>query len=83
MIILCAASAGGEVSVKQVREFFATLTAEGVETGWFVAPAGFAAEAKTFAAQHRLQLLDGPDLIGQLRELPPLVLPKVLAKALG
>ncbi len=81
--ILCAGGDDGEIAAKQVREFLGTLTAEGVETGWYVAPGGFAADARDFADQHRLQLIDGPGLVAQLRELPPLVLPKVLAKALG
>ena len=83
LFILCAGSETGSVSARLVREFFATLTAAGLDHGWVVAPAGFAAEAKEFAAQHRVQLIDGPELTAQLRELPPLVLPKVLARAAG
>ena len=82
-LILCAGSEAGLVTLPQVREFFATLTAERVDTGWYVAPAGFAQEARNFAGEHKFVLLDGPELAGQLRELPPLVLPKVLAKAVG
>lgn len=81
VVILCAGSEIGEVAVKPVREFLATMTLEGVDTGWFVAPAGFTAEAKGFATQHKIQLIDGPRLIEQLRDLPPLILPKVLAKS--
>ena len=81
VLILCAGCEVGEVSLKPVREFFATMTLEGVDTGWYVAPAGFTAEAKSFAAQHKIQLIDGPGLTNQLRDLPPLVLPKVLAKS--
>lgn len=80
VVIVCTGSEVGEVPLKPVREFLATMTVEGVDTGWYVAPAGFTAEARTFAAQHKIQLIDGPGLIGQMRDIPPLILPKVLAK---
>jgi hypothetical protein len=66
--------------VKLVRELLGTLAAEGVETGWVVAPAGFAREARTFAAQHGLRLIDAAELIERLRDLPPLLLPKILVR---
>ena len=80
VLIVCAAGNGGAVSVKRVRELFGTLTAEGVDVGWYVSPAGFAAEARTFADQNNLMLIDREWLLAQLRDLPPLVLPKVLAR---
>jgi hypothetical protein len=82
-LILCSGSEVGVVSAKRLKEFYGTLAAEGVDNGWYVAPAGFAEDAKVFAAGHGMQLFDGPALTGQLRELPPLVLPKVLARAMG
>jgi hypothetical protein len=82
-LILCSGSEVGVVSAKRLKEFYGTLTAEGVDNGWYVAPSGFTDDAKVFAAGHGMQLFDGPALTGQLRELPPLVLPKVLARALG
>lgn len=83
VVILCEEGGAGVVTAKRVREFFGTVTAEGAETGWYVAPAGFAAEAKAFAEQHQVRLLDGPGLAAQLRDLPPLVVAKVMARALG
>lgn len=83
VVILCAEGEGGVVSVKRVREFFGTMSAAGAETGWFVAPAGFAAEARAFAEQHNLRLIDGAGLAAQLRDLPPLLLAKVMAQARG
>jgi hypothetical protein len=82
-LIFCSGVEIGVVPVRRLKEFYGTLTAEGVDNGWYVAPAGFAEDAKVFASGHGIQLFDGPALIGQLRELPPLVLPKVLARALG
>lgn len=83
VIIVCAGSESGEVALKPVRELLATMTLEGVDSGWYIAPAGFSAEAKNFAAQHKIQLIDGPTLVGQLRDIPPLIMPKVLAKSVA
>ncbi|MBI5692363.1 MAG: restriction endonuclease [Verrucomicrobia bacterium] len=80
VLVRCAGSEQGVVSVKLVRELLGTLAAEGVETGWVVAPAGFAREARTFAAQHGLRLIDAAELIERLRDLPPLLLPKILVR---
>lgn len=80
VLVCCAAGSAGAVPAKRVRELFGTLTADGVETGWFVAPGGFSADARAFAAQHNIRLLDGEGLLTQLRDLPPLVVPKVLAR---
>jgi hypothetical protein len=80
VMVCCAAGAGGPVSIKRVRELFGTLTVEGVPTGWFVSPAGFANDARTYAEQKGLVLIDGERLLNQLRNLPPMMLPKVLAR---
>jgi len=80
VLVCCAAGANGIVPAKRVRELLATLTAEGVATGWFVAPAGFTPDAKTFAEQNEILLMDGERLLAQLRELPPLILSRVLSR---
>jgi restriction system protein len=81
VVVCCAAGFGGPVSIKRVRELFGTLAVEGVPTGWFVSPAGFAHEARVYAEDKGLVLIDGGQLLEQLRNLPPMVLPKVLARA--
>lgn len=78
VLVVCAAGASGVVSAKRVRELFGTMTAVGVEVGWWVAPAGFSAEARAFANEHRISLFDAEWLQAQLGGLPPLLLPKVL-----
>jgi hypothetical protein len=83
MLICCAGCETGVVTAKLVRELFATMTAEGVESAWFVAPAGFTPDAKAFATLHRIQLIDAIGLAEQLRDLPPLVVPKVMGKVLA
>lgn len=79
-VLVCCAIGGGSIPAKRVRELFGTLTAEGVEVGWFVAPGGFAPETRTYSAQHNIMLLDGERLLDQLRDLPPMLLPKVLGR---
>ena len=80
VLVCCVPARAGIVPAKRVRELFGTLTAEGVEVGWFVAPAGFASEALTYAGQNNIILFDAERLLAQLRDLPPLVLPKVLGR---
>jgi hypothetical protein len=80
VVVCCAAGVVGPVAAKRVREFLGTLLAEGVPTGWFVSAGGFAAEARVYAEQNGLVLIDGEQLLAQLRDLPPMVLPKVLAR---
>ncbi|MBI4623488.1 MAG: restriction endonuclease [Verrucomicrobia bacterium] len=80
VLIVCAAGTSGVVPAKRVRELFGTMTAEGVEVGWWVAPAGFSADARAFADEHGLLLLDAERLLAQLGSLPPLLLPKVLLR---
>jgi hypothetical protein len=78
--VYCLAGPSGGVTMKRMREFYGTLTIEGIETGWYVAPAGFGPEARAFAAQNKIVLIDTERLMAQLRDLPPLIVPKILAK---
>ncbi len=81
VVVFCAAGTSGVVPAKRLRELRGTLTAEGVQTGWFVAPKGFAKDALSYAAEHQLHLIDASTMIERLSELPPLLLPKVLPRA--
>lgn len=78
--VCCAPGGAGVVAARRVRELVATLTAEGVIAGWFVAPDGFSADARIYAEQHSILLIDSRHLLGRLRELPPLVLDRVLGR---
>ena len=69
----------GPASAKRVRELFGTITVEGVKTGWFVSPAGFSREAREYAKQHGVELIETEHLLGQLRSAPPILLQKILA----
>ena len=80
VIVWCVATRTGHVPVKRVRELFGTMTAEGAPVGWLVAPQGFSADSKEFADQHDIVLIDADRLFVMLRDLPPLLLPKVLTR---
>ncbi len=80
VLVYCLAGTAGGVTAKRMREFYGTLTIDGIETGWYVAPAGFGPEARAFAAQNKILLIDTERLMAQLRDLPPLIVPKILAK---
>ncbi len=78
VVVVCAAGDTGVVTTKRLRELRGTLTAEGAQAGWFVAPKGFASDAMSYAAEHHLRLIDASRIVERLKALPPLLLPKVL-----
>lgn len=80
VLVCCAAGAEGTIAAKRLRELFATLTAEGVDYGWYVSPAGFSADAREYAAAHRIALVGSDGLHNMMREVPPVSLPAVLAR---
>jgi hypothetical protein len=80
VLVCCAPGADGVAGTKRLRELFGTMTAEGVDTGWFVSPAGFASEARQYAEAHRIILIANDTLHNLMREVPPVSLPRVLAR---
>jgi hypothetical protein len=70
----------GQTSAKRLKELFGTITVEDVPKGWFVSPRGFSKEARDYAAQHPLVLMDAEDLIAQMRAVPTISLNKILAR---
>lgn len=81
VVVFCAAGNAEVVPARRLRELRGTLTAEGAQTGWFVSPKGFAKDALAYAEEHHLHLIDAARMVERLRELPPLLLPKVLPRA--
>lgn len=79
-LVCCSPGSAGVVTAKRLRELFASMTAEAVDNGWFVSPAGFNAEAREYAAAHRIVLVAADGLHNLMREVPPVSLPKVLAR---
>lgn len=80
VLVSCVSGHGGPVTPKRMRELMGAMTLESVGIGWFVSPAGFTAEARAYAAQHGIQLIESEALLTMLRDLPPLILPKVLGR---
>ncbi len=79
VIVSCQAGTYGPASAKRLRELFGIITVEGVKTGWFVSPAGFSREARDYADEHRIVLIDTEQLLAQMRSVPPIMLQKILA----
>ncbi|MEN9636213.1 MAG: hypothetical protein RL077_4617 [Verrucomicrobiota bacterium] len=80
VLIVCSPSSAGVVPAKKIRELFGTLTAEGVDIGWFVSSSGFVSEARAFASQNQIILIDGEWIMARLRDIPPISVPRVLAQ---
>jgi hypothetical protein len=79
-LICCAGGHAGVITVKRVRELFGMMTVEGLPHAWFVAPMGFAAEARAYADQHNVRLIDGHGLLASLRDLPPVSVPAIVTR---
>lgn len=80
VLVCCAPGTAGVVTTRRLRELFGSMAAEGAETGWFVSPAGFAADARAYAAAHKIVLIGGDGLHNMMREVPPVSLPSLLAR---
>ena len=70
-IVQCKAWGERLVGVKPVRELRGVLAHEGVEKAFFMAPGGYTEEAKAFAQENRITLLDGKLFFAMLKRLPP------------
>lgn len=58
------------VGVKPVRELRGVMAHEKVDKAFFMAPNGFTDEARAFAAENRITLLDGKLFLAMLERLP-------------
>ncbi len=82
-LVVCWAGTAGPAHAKALRALSGAIVAEEIAQGWFVAPAGFFDEARAVAQERGLTLLDGEQLIAQMKTLPALGLRRVLARAAG
>jgi hypothetical protein len=71
-LVLCVPAMAGAVSTRRVRELHAAVSVEHIPEAWIVAPGGFASEAREFAAEKKMELIDGQELAERLDALPPL-----------
>jgi len=69
------------VGVKAVRELRGVMAHEKVEKAFFMAPNGFTDEARSFATENRITLLDGKLFLAMLLRLPEASRQQLLAFA--
>jgi len=60
----------GKVGVKEIRELFGVMAAEGVSEGIFVTTSSFTGEATEWARGKNIALIDGDDFLRKLLDLP-------------
>lgn len=69
------------VGVREIREMRGVMAHEKVEGGYFMAPMGFTDEARAFARENRITLLDGPLFLAMIEQLPAATGQRLLAFA--
>jgi hypothetical protein len=80
-IVCCVSGNAGVIPTRRLRELVGTMAAEDVASGWFVSPMGFSLDARAYAEEQNVRLIDGARLLTLLSDLPTFALPKVLAAA--
>lgn len=78
LLIRCLSGANGPGDLSSTRDFLGTMIAEGVQAGWYVAPAGFGPEAREFAHAQGIGLIVAEDLRLRLEALPAAAITGVL-----
>ena len=63
------------VGVNVVRELYGVMAARGAASGYVVTSGRFTEEARAFAEGRHIRLLDGPRLLGLLRQVRPAATP--------
>jgi restriction system protein len=69
VIVQCKHWVNRQVPVQRVRELLGVITAEGADRGILMATSGFTDDARAFAADQPIELLDGNDLARLAREV--------------
>lgn len=69
-VLICKAWHDLPVGVEPVRELLALMEEHKVRKGIFHATGDYTGEAREFAASHKIQLIRGADLIGNMAALP-------------
>lgn len=69
-IVQCKAWGEKYVGVKPVRELRGVMAHEKIEKAFFMAPGGYSDDAKAFARENRISLLDGKLFLAMLQRLP-------------
>jgi hypothetical protein len=80
-IVCCVSGNAGVIPTRRVRELVGLMAAEDIAGGWFMSPMGFSLDARAYAEEQNVRLIDGARLLTLLSDLPTFALPKVLAGA--
>lgn len=80
-VVQCKAWGDKLVGVKPVRELLGVITHEKIPKAFFMAPGGFTDEAREFAKDNNITLLDGKLFLAMLKRLPALASQRLLAFA--
>lgn len=80
-IVQCKAWGERYVGVKPVRELRGVMAHEKIEKAFFMAPGAYSDEARAFAQENRITLIDGTMFLAMLRRLPEAVSRELLAQA--
>jgi len=71
LLVQCKAWNSWKVGVKEIREFFGVMTAAGVSEGAYLTTSSFSADAREFAKDKNIHLIDGDEILAKLLDLPP------------
>jgi hypothetical protein len=77
VVVCCSPARAGTITTKSVRGLVGTAAAEQAPLGWYLAPAGCSEDARDFAARNNILILDATGLIARMRDMPPILLPKL------
>ncbi|MEO5959025.1 MAG: restriction endonuclease [Opitutaceae bacterium] len=80
VIVNCLPGVDGVASMKHVRELHAIVLGDRIERAWLVAPMGFSHEARDYARERQLVLIDSEQLLAQMREVPPILWKEIAAR---
>jgi restriction system protein len=69
-LVQCKAWNAYPIGIKAIRELRGVMAERGVPRGIFVTTTTFTAEARAFAANQDIVLIDGPDLLGGIAGMP-------------
>jgi len=69
-IVQCKAWGSAVVSVKEIRELFGIMADIGSTLGIFITTSAYSQDAKRFAADKHIKLMDGSQLLGLIQALP-------------
>jgi hypothetical protein len=59
-----------DVDMMRVRDFYGSMTADGVREGWFLTTSNFTRAARSFAEGKPLKLMSGPEIVEEFGQLP-------------